>query len=205
MAVQLGTAPTQDDVRWLREQALRAEWEDEGFFEGAMAFVTQRGPRERIRAYLDARADDSAAELSAEDQATLQQWLDERPAPTAEQLRELAAARLALVESVLHDKGIDAARVSHTEPPAEAAEGKPVVSLQLRALRRTEPSGGSQSGALPRTDTEETHHQDTKAPREMKIAEPECILGSIAFPLVPWCLGGEILLQPTQAEEDMSC
>jgi hypothetical protein len=139
MAVQLGTAATKDDARWLREQALRGEWEDEGFVDRTLAFVTQRGPRERIRTYLDARADDAAAELSAEDQATLEQWLDERPAPTPEQLHELAAARLAVVESVLRDKGIDAARVSHSEPPAEAAEGKPVVTLQLRASSKPQP------------------------------------------------------------------
>ena len=116
MGVQLDTTPTQDDVRWLCEQALGAEWEEQGLFERSIGFLTQRGPRQRIRTYIEARAADGRPELSAEDQATLQQWLDERPTPTAEQLRALAAARVAVVETVLHDKGIDAARIAHGEP-----------------------------------------------------------------------------------------
>jgi hypothetical protein len=135
MAVELDTAVTTDDVRWLREQALHAEWADEGFFKRSFAFVTQRGPRERIGDYLTARAEGNRAELSADDAATLQHWLDERPPPSAEQLRALAAARLAAVESVLQDKGIDAARIAHGEPSEEPVDGAPVVKIKFRPLR----------------------------------------------------------------------
>jgi hypothetical protein len=131
MAVQLTADPTQEDVRWLREQALGSEWEEEGFFSKGVAFFTERGPRERIRAYLTARAEDGKPELSAEDQATLQQWLDERPAPTPEQLRALAEARVAVVQTALAAKQIDAARVTVTPPEETPIDGPPIVSLKL--------------------------------------------------------------------------
>jgi len=144
MAVQLDTAVTTDDVQWLREQALHAEWKDEGFFKRSLAFVTQRGPRERIGDYLAARAEGKTPELSAEDAATLQQSLDQRPAPTPEQLRALVDGRLAAVESVLHDKGIDASRLTRGEIPDEPAEGAPVVKIKFRPLRApAEASTGS--------------------------------------------------------------
>ncbi|MEO8605834.1 MAG: DUF748 domain-containing protein [bacterium] len=137
MAVDLATEPTADDVRWLREQALRGEWKDAGMFAKALALVSQRGPRERIGAYLEARGEDRKAELSGEDQAVLQQWLDERPAPSGEPLRELAAARLAAVQAMLNDKGIGAARV-RIEPPSDTpVDGAPIVTLKLDTAERS--------------------------------------------------------------------
>jgi hypothetical protein len=173
MAVELDTAVTADDVRWLHEQGLHGEWEDEGFFERSFAFLTQRGPRERIGAYLAARADGTSAELSAEDAATLQEWLDARPPPSPEQLRELAAARLAAVESVLRKSGIDAARIATgpASPPASGG-GAPVVTIRFKpASGRVPPAlvpprpveGGAPSplGGAGRsirvTDVEEEH------------------------------------------------
>ena len=80
MAVQLDAAVTTDDVTWLHEQTLRGEWAEEGFFQRTFAFVTERGPRDRIGSYLAARAAGKKAELSAEDTATLKEWLAEEPA-----------------------------------------------------------------------------------------------------------------------------
>ncbi len=150
MAVELDAAVTPDDVRWLHEQALRAQWQDEGFFKRSFAFITQRGPRERIGDYLAERADGQTPELSAEDAATLQLWLDEQPPPAPEQLRELAAARLAAVQSALTAKGIDAARVGHGEPRGDLAEGAPLVTIKFRALR-----GPTEAPAEPPTTPEE--------------------------------------------------
>ena len=84
MGVQLSSAPTPDDARWLHEHALLGTWAEEGFFERSVAFVAERGPRERIRAYLEARVEDQKPELSAEDAATLDEWLKEVPEPTPE-------------------------------------------------------------------------------------------------------------------------
>ena len=135
MAVELDAFVTTDDVRWLREQALHSEWHDENFVQRALAFLTQRGPRERIGEYLAARAGGDNPELSAEDAATLQQMLDQRPAPTPDQLRALAAARLAAVDSVLHDKGIDAARITHNDASGEPVDGAAVVKIKFRPLK----------------------------------------------------------------------
>ena len=140
MAVQLETSITTEDVRWLREQALRAEFHDEGVFKRSVAFLTQRGPRDRIGSYLAARATGGAAELSPEDAATLQQWLDQRPAPSAAQLAALAADRLAAVESILKDKNVDPARITRGEIAGEPVEGDPVVKLTFQARSSGAPS-----------------------------------------------------------------
>lgn len=136
MGVQLTSAPTPDDARWLHEHALLASWADEGFFERSLTFVTERGPRQRIRAYLEARKADQKSELSAEDAATLDAWLQEIPAPTAEALQALADARLAAVEAVLRDKGIAPSRISRGAPPAETTN--PIVGITLRPAKATD-------------------------------------------------------------------
>jgi hypothetical protein len=147
MAVQLDTSITTEDVRWLREQALRADWHDEGVFKRSVAFLTQRGPRERIGDYLAARATGGAPQLSPEDAATLQQSLDKRPAPSAEQLEALAADRLAAVESILKDKSVDPTRITRGETGGEPVEGAPVVKLTFRP--RSAGTPGPAPGAQP--------------------------------------------------------
>ncbi len=136
MGVELATAATHDDARWLHEQALASEWADEGVFKRSVGFLTERGPRQRIGAYLQARAEDESGELSAEDAATLDEWLAERPPPSPEQLQALAAARLAAVEAELRDKDIDAARLTLAAPPPALADGAPTVSIKLQAAGR---------------------------------------------------------------------
>jgi hypothetical protein len=130
MAVQLSSAATVADERWLHEQALLDDFADENFFERSLAFVTERGPRQRIRGYLETRRKNKKAKLSAEDTATLDEWLAERPPPTPEQLQTLAEARIAAVETVLREEGIDPSRVSRGAPPEEP--GKPTVDVKLR-------------------------------------------------------------------------
>jgi hypothetical protein len=134
MGVSLSAAATPGDARWLHEQALLGHWAEEGFFERSLAFVIERGPRQRIRGYLEARADDRQPELSAEDAATLDAWLAEIPAPTEEALQALAAARLVAVETVLRDKGIAVERVTRGAAPEEPS--KPIVAIHLQTAQR---------------------------------------------------------------------
>jgi len=134
MGVALAAAATPDDARWLHEHALLGRWAEEGFFERSLAFVTARGPRQRIRAYLEARVEDETPELSAEDAATLDTWLAEVPAPTTGELQALADARIAAVEVVLREKGIDAARI--TRGPAPEEPRKPIVGIRLQTAKR---------------------------------------------------------------------
>lgn len=131
MGVQLAGAATPGDARWLHEQALFATWEDEGVFARSLAFLTERGPRQRVRDYLEARVAGQPPELSAEDAAQLDEWLRDVPPPTAEQLAALAEARLAAVRTVLRDEGIDAARITVGPPPE--GQTKPIVAIQLRS------------------------------------------------------------------------
>jgi hypothetical protein len=132
MGVQLSSAATAKDERWLYEQALLGDWAKENFFERSLAFVTKRGPRERVRAYLQARSKNKKAKLSSEDAAMLDEWLAERPAPTPEQLQELAEARIVAVEEVLREEGIDPSRVSRGAPPEEP--DTPTVRIRLQAI-----------------------------------------------------------------------
>src|SRR5262249_1684049 len=93
MGVALQTAPTNADVRWLRENDLFRELgAPQGVF-GTLKNLTKRGVRDRIGEALAGRAEDKSGELDAEDQQTLEAWLAERPAPTAERLRHLAVGR----------------------------------------------------------------------------------------------------------------
>ena len=129
MGVQLDTARRRPTTcAGCTSRRCTATWAEEGFFERSFAFVTQRGPRERIRAYLAARAEEQKPELSAEDAATLQ-----RVARTSARSRRRSScrrwptARLAAVEAVLRDKGIDAARISARRAaggPADEADGR---------------------------------------------------------------------------------
>lgn len=150
MGVQLSSAATKGDERWLHEQALLGDWADENFFERSLAFITKRGPRERIRAYLEARARNKRPELSAEDAATLDEWLAERPAPTEEQLQALADARLAAVEKALAEEGIEASRVTRGAPPEEPA--KPIVRIRLRTAQAVASPTPSSTAGEPGTD-----------------------------------------------------
>ena len=96
-----------------------------------------------------ARAEDGKPELSDEDKATLQQWLDERPAPTADQLRALAEGRIAAVRAVLSDKQIDAARVSAAVPEEAPIEGPPTVTMKLGTAGKGAAAAAPESGDAP--------------------------------------------------------
>ena len=87
MGVALQTAPTKADARWLYEHDLLEELgAPQGVFR-TLRNLTQRGVRDRIREALAARAEGKPGELDAEDQKTLEEWLAERPAPSAERTR----------------------------------------------------------------------------------------------------------------------
>jgi len=134
IGVTLEAAPSADDVRWLREQALREELAaPQGVF-GSVRNLPQRGARDRIRTALEARARDAKGDLTADDAKTLDQWLNERPAPTPERLRTLAAERMARLQTVLKEKhGIAPERVGRRDSAADVVPGPPVVRFEIGA------------------------------------------------------------------------
>jgi Domain of Unknown Function (DUF748) len=136
MGVALQTAPTKADVRWMREHDLLDELgAPQGVF-GTLRNLPKRGVRDRIRDALAARAEDKAGELDADDQKTLEEWLDQRPVPTPERIQELATGRLARVEQALrNDHGIDAGRIVRRDPPADPADATPpAVEIDLGSV-----------------------------------------------------------------------
>ena len=98
---------------------------------------------------MQARGDGATADLSEEDKALLQKWLDERSAPPPEALVGLANARLAAVDAVLREKHIDAARIGHAETSGDLIDGAPVVRISFHPL-----AAGNQARG-PSNDAEE--------------------------------------------------
>ena len=134
LAVTLDAAPSVEDVRWLREQALREELAAPQGVLGSVRNLPQRGARDRIRTALEARAHDAKGELATEDAATLERWLNERPAPTPERLRTLTAERMTRLQAVLREQhGIPSERVVRRDPSADVAEGAPAVRFEIGA------------------------------------------------------------------------
>jgi hypothetical protein len=92
------------------------------------------------------------SDLDADDQKTVEEWLDQRPAPTKPRVQDLAATRLTRVEGLLKEKhGIDAQRIVRRAPvPAPAGatqeaqgDSPPTVEIETRV--------GGRPGA-PRVD-----------------------------------------------------
>ena len=133
----LEPVPSPRDIRWLREQALAAELGKPQGMWGAVKNIGKGAQRDRIAKALAARANDEPGQLEEDDRRTLEEWLEQRPSPTAEQLRMLAEARLTKIESVLRaDYGVDASRITRGEASAEATEGTPVVRLRLGPVHK---------------------------------------------------------------------
>ncbi len=136
IGVTLETSVTNTDVRWLREQALLKTWDNAGVL-GTLRGLTQRSARDRVRQAIAARAKDEPAELSAEDSAALDAWLNEQPAIPAEQLTALANERLAHTESALEEgHGLDATRVKRKEPAADLTDAAPAVRVEIGSVAR---------------------------------------------------------------------
>ncbi len=134
MGVEIETAITTQDTRWLHEQALRHQWQEQGFF-GAVRAMAQGEVRENVERALAARAEDQPGELSDEAAAALEEWLKDAPPPTAQELQALAAQRLALIATTLRERaGIDPTRIQHGEPGSEIIDEAPVVRMQLQPL-----------------------------------------------------------------------
>jgi hypothetical protein len=137
IGVTLEAEASTRDVRWLREQALAQELGKPQGVWGAVKNIGQGGKRERIAKALAERAKDEPGELDEADSKTLEEWLDQRPPPAAEQIRALVEARLAKLEHVLRDDyGIDASRITRGEVSAEATDAPPVVRLQIGPIKK---------------------------------------------------------------------
>jgi hypothetical protein len=135
IAVTLVAPPSTQDVRWLREQALREELAaPQGIF-GTVKNLRERGARERIRVALEARAHDDPGPLEPEDVPTLERWLAERPPLAPERLRALQSARLARVETLLRDQhGITRERMARREPEGEPTDEAPAVRFEIGSI-----------------------------------------------------------------------
>src|SRR5262249_22915590 len=102
----------ESDVRWLREQALRARLEAGPGIVGAVTGLAQRNARKRVLQALVDRTDGKPGDLSTEDVASMEEWLKEIPDPSADEVSRLARERAERVAALLRDKhGIDEQRL----------------------------------------------------------------------------------------------
>ena len=136
IGVQLDATPSESDARWLREQALRKQLESEGALK-RLASLPERGTRNAILKALAARAKGEPGELTPEQEATLQSWLDERAPLSGEALQALGRERLAKLEAELSkEHGIEATRIG-TKPVGETpAADPPAIRLTLGAAQQ---------------------------------------------------------------------
>jgi hypothetical protein len=130
VGVTVSAPPTTADVRGLREQALL---EQLGPRKGVVASVRNVGARGRIIDALTARRNGEEGKLDDDDAKDLDERLKDVPAPSAEQLKALGDARVALVEKELREKyGLPQAQVARAkETPTEPDAAAPSVRLEL--------------------------------------------------------------------------
>jgi len=136
VGVTLAAAVTNGDVRWLREQALRQEWAEQGAL-ASWRGLGERSTRETVRKALEARAKDEAGELDAEDAAALDRWLAERPSLPVARREALATQRLEQAEAVLREAhGIEASRITRRPASADPVNGAPIVHIEIGPVTR---------------------------------------------------------------------
>src|SRR5262249_6444042 len=112
---------------------------------GFMKNLPKRGVRDRIRDALAAREEGKKGDLDADDQKTLEEWLDQRPAPTKQRLQELAGARPIRGEGELKDKhGIDGQRLR----PRAAAPAGPGATQEAQAQGDSPPTVEIELGSV---------------------------------------------------------
>jgi hypothetical protein len=135
LGLELDAIVTPADLRWLDEQALRAELDARKGVVNAIAGLRERSARLRIQKALAERATGGAGELSDDDKNLLDQWIAERPHAGAEQARALAAARANAVGALLRDRhGVPPNRVTLGDASAQVAnEGEPGVRVTFGA------------------------------------------------------------------------
>jgi hypothetical protein len=134
LGVTLDARPTAADVRGLREQALLERLGPSTGFVGSIRSVGARG---RIIGALGARAKGEEGELDAGDRTTLDEYLEDVPAPSAGDLRGLGEARLEVIESELRESfGIGDAQIARAPLDGGPAEGDPAVRVELGSASR---------------------------------------------------------------------
>lgn len=113
LVVEVSGGTSEEDRRWLAEQALLPALEDRGGgFMGMLRALGMQDARARIRAAITARTHGDRKPLSAADEALLTRMLAEAPPVTGQQLAGLREARLSRVVDHLSEQyGLGTPRV----------------------------------------------------------------------------------------------
>jgi hypothetical protein len=118
------------DARALGEAAVLADLDADKGMLATLRNLPQRGERRAIHDALVAHADGKSADLTPDQQATLEKWLGEHPISEAD-LRKLAAARAERVRTLLtQDFGVVPDRLK-LEDPAVEKDGASAVAVGL--------------------------------------------------------------------------
>jgi hypothetical protein len=128
VGLELDAVVTAADARWLKEQALRMEFESRRGVGSALRDLPERRVRGRVGEALAERAAGEKGELDDDDREKLDEWLAERPDVGQDGLAKLARERSAAVATLLRERhGIPAERVTIGDPKGEVREGEPSV------------------------------------------------------------------------------
>lgn len=143
LVVELSAPLSQDDRRWLGEQAITADLAEGGGFMGFMRALGVRDDEKRIRDALEERAEGGAGRLDADDQAVLDRMVAERPPIPEDRLLALSTARLTRVLDLLTGRGgVARNRVTLSRTPAQDASPGVRARVTVQAPAMTIGIGG---------------------------------------------------------------
>jgi len=165
LSIHLRGETSDEDRRWLQEQALRAQLEEESGVLGSIRHVAERGERRAVLAVLNDRAEGKPAEVPEEYTAWFEEKVKAQSVPDSA-LADLAAARAKVIQTVIVDDGIAAERVPIDEATPDDLAARPVVALGLGAPPSHTPAGppGDQSAPAVSAPSEGEATPDADAP-----------------------------------------
>jgi hypothetical protein len=132
LVAELSAEASQQDRRWLAEQALLPRLEDGGGFRGVLRALGMQDARARIRTALAARARGAPGLLDADDEALLTRMLAEAPPVAERQLAALRDGRMLRVMSHLAERyGVSGGRVIVRPATPHADVDLPAVHVQV--------------------------------------------------------------------------
>lgn len=139
LRIELAAPASLQDRRWFAERALLRRLDDRGGLMGALRLLGATDAKERIRRALQARLEGKPWYLEAYEEEMLDELLAEEPPVSADELRRLAASRLAAVEKLFLEEGISYGRLQRRQISGQDRTTLAAVLVSVRAPERRLP------------------------------------------------------------------
>jgi len=148
LAIHLRGETSDEDRRWLQEQALRAQLEEESGVLGSIRHLGERAERKSVLAVLNERAEGKPAEVPEEHEAWFEENVKAQTVSDAA-LADLAAARAKTIQDTIVGDGIALERVPIESATPDDLAARPVVALGLGAPPSHTPAAGPGDTSAP--------------------------------------------------------